>query len=1252
MISKYSVKRPFTVLVGVVLVIVLGVVSLSKMTMDLLPDMSLQYAMIITTDMGASPEKVEGEVTAPIESAMATTSNIKNISSISYNSYSIVTLEYEQNANMDSVVIEIQQKLDQISGAWGDSVGTPMIMKINPDMMPIMAAAVDKDGVNASKLSEYVENELAPAIESLEGVASVNTTGQLEERIEVTMNQDKIDALNEKIRQSIDKQFEDAQKEIDSGKDKVTSGQSGLNSGKEQLSSAINQTMEQQKKLLQSEKDLNKKLKDLKEQQKSLKQLQKGIQTFMASDAYGGIVAMLEQNPEAVNLPEVQEQIRQLNEAVKKQFSALSSMDITVESYEDLATADTRIGKLLTKVNTGITSINTAIKKVEAGKVSLAFALDTLNANAALSALEMSTGSAELATAASSLDTAQSDLDSAKDSAYDSADLNEILTEETLSGLFAGQNFDMPAGYAMDGDKQYLIRVGDAVSDMEELKELPLIDLGMDDIDTIRLSDVADIRKADNSDETYAVINGNPGIMLSMEKQTGYSTGEVTDRILEKFDKLEKEDSSLHLSVLMNQGVYIDMIVKSVVQNMIFGAILAIIVLLFFLKDVKPTLVIACSIPLSVVTAVVLMYFTDISLNIISMSGLLLGIGMLVDNSIVVIENIYRLRAEGYSIRKAAVEGSNQVAGAIVASTLTTISVYAPIIFTEGLTRQLFMDLTLTIAFTLLASLVVALTFVPAMSSAILRRTKEIRHPWFDRFKEAYGRFLGLCLRFKPLVFLAAVLLLVGSAALSLSRGMSFMDMDMETNQISVTITAKEDEKLTFTELRDASNEVMDRISDIKAIDTIGAMAGGSSTMSMMGGGEDSVSMYILLAEDADAKASEVADEITERTKDMDCVVSCSTSSMDAESFLGNGLSVRIEGNDLGKLQDLAKQVASILTDTKGTIDVDNGLGDAVPQLTISVDKEKAAKYGMTVAQVFQLVNKELADARSVTTISTDIKDYQVYLQTEEQADPKLSDIKKLTFTHKNKDGEEEEIPLTKIAKMEESTTLGTISRTAQNRYLTVSCGIDEKHNVTLVGNQVQKQIDKLDVPEGYNIEMAGEDETINESMSQLLLMLLLAVIFIYLIMVVQFQSLSSPFIIMFSIPLAFTGGFLALYLTGQEVSVIAMLGFILLAGLIVNNGIVLIDYINQARKSGMSKKNAIIDSGKTRVRPILMTALTTILAMLTSALGFGEGSEMMKPMAITIVGGLVYGTILTLIVIPCIYDAFHREKSMVEEEL
>lgn len=1252
MISKYSVKRPYTVLVAVVLVIVLGVVSLSKMTTDLLPDMSFQYALVITTDMGASPEQVESDVTAPIESAMATTSNIKNISSISYNSYSVVTLEYEQNANMDSVVIEIQQSLDQISGQWDDSIGTPMIMKVNPDMLPVLAAAVDMDGMDAAKLSEYVENELSPAIESLEGVASVTTTGQLEESVQVTLDQDKIDALNKKVQKSIDKQFAKSQKEIDANKKKVEDGQSSINTGSDQLTDAINQTMDKQQELLKTEKDLKNQLADLKKQQKSLSQIQSGIQTFMQSDAYTGIVSVLKDNPQLAESEEMKAQIKQLNKVVKEQFAALSSLGITVNTYEDLPAASAEVGKLLAQVNTGIKTIESAQKKVESGKVSLSSALDTLNANASLTALKVSTSSAELTSAASSLEDAQSKLDDAKDNAYDSADLNKVLSEDTITSLLAAQNFDMPAGYAMDGDTQYLVRVGDAVEDVEDLKKLPLIDMGIDGVKTICLSDVADVTVTDNSDETYAVINGNPGIMLSMEKQTGYSTGEVTDRILEKFKSLEKEDSNLHLSVLMNQGIYIDMIVNSVMQNMIWGALLAILVLLLFLKDIKPTIVIACSIPLSVVAAVVLMYFTGITLNIISMSGLMLGIGMLVDNSIVVIENIYRLRGEGYSIKKAAVEGSKQVTGAIIASTLTTVSVYAPIIFTEGITRQLFVDLALTIAYTLVASLVVALTFVPAMSSVTLRRTKEIRHPWFDAMKEWYGRALAWCLRFKPVVLIVAVVLLVASAALSVSKGLNFMDMDMETNQISVSVSAKEGEKLTFQELTEASDQVMKRISDIKGIDTIGAMAGGNSTSSLMGGGNDSVSMYILLDEDADVKVSDVTDAITEKTKDLDCEVSTNTSSMDYSSYFGSGLSVRIKGNDIETLQKLAGEVADVMKDTKGTTDIDDGMEDSEPQLTISVDKKKAAKYGLTVAQVYQLVSAKMADSKTVTTITTDIKDYKVYVQTEEQADTKLSDIKDMTFSYTNKNGKEKEIPLTKICEMKETSTLSTISRDAQTRYITVSCGVDEDHNVTLVSNKLQKAIDKLDIPDGYKVEMTGEDETINESMKQLVLMLVLAVIFIYLIMVVQFQSLLSPFIIMFSIPLAFTGGFIALLLTGQEINVLAMLGFIMLSGLIVNNGIVLIDYINQARRAGASKKEAIIESGKTRVRPILMTVLTTVLAMLTTALGIGDGSDMMRPMAITLIGGLVYGTILTLIVIPCIYDLFNREKDMTEEEI
>lgn len=1273
MIAKYSVKKPYTVLVGVILVIVLGIVSLSKMTTDLLPNMSFPYALVITTDVGASPEKVESEVTAPIESAMATTSNIKSVTSTSYNSYSIVVLEYEQSANMDSVMIEIQQKIDQLKGQWSDTVGTPMMMQINPDMMPILTAAVDVDGMSASEITDYVENELSPQLESIEGVASVSATGEIEENVKVTLDQAKIDALNAKIQDAINAQFADGQAQIDQGKAEVENGEAAIQSGTDQITDAAGQISEQKNTLYQTKDDLKTKLTELESQRDMLQQVYDGINDFTLSDSYTELslmdqgLAAIKQSLSEAELLQNTELMKQLqaqidsyqakldtaNAEIAKQFSGLSAMGITVNSYTDLNAAKGQIANLLTQVKTGIATIQTALDQVESGQMALDDAMDTLNYNAVLGALQSSSASAQLATAKASLEEAQKTLDSSKKTALDSADLNSILTVDTLSGILTAQNFDMPAGYAQNGNESYLVRVGEAVTSVDDLKNLVLMDMHMDSVGKIYLSDVASVEISDNSDESYAVINGNPGIMLSMEKQTGYSTGDVTNRILDKFDTLEKADGKLHLSVLMNQGVYIDMIVKNVMENMIFGALLAVVVLMLFLKDIKPTLVIACSIPLSVIVAVVLMYFTGITLNIISMSGLALGIGMLVDNSIVVIENIYRLRGEGLSIRQAAVQGAGQVTGAIIASTLTTVSVYAPIVFTDGITRQLFVDIALTILFTLTASLVVALTFVPAMGSVLLKKTKEIRHPLFDRMKDWYGNVLALCLRFKPIVFAAAVGLLAISAAASLSKGFTFLDMEMDSDQMSVTISAKDDEKLTFDELTAASDEVISKISDIDGIETIGAMAGGNSTMSMMGGGStDSVTMYIILDSDSKVTGDEVADEITKRTKDMDIKVDAQASAMDMTSYFASGLSVQIKGDDIEKLQELAKEVSEVVKDTEGTTDVDDGLDQVTPQFTITVDKEKAAEYGYTVAQVYQLVYGEMADSKSATTISTDVKDYAVYVQTEDQADTTLDDIKNLTFTYTDQQGNDTEVALKDICTFEETTTLSTILRDSQNRYITVSAGVDDDHNVTLVSRKIQDSLKKITVPDGYSIEMTGEDETISDAMSQLVLMLVLAVIFIYLIMVAQFQSLASPFIIMFTIPLAFTGGFFALFFTGHELGVVSMLGFIMLAGLIVNNGIVLIDYINQARREGTGKKEAIIDAGKTRLRPILMTAMTTIISMTTMALGIGSGSEMMQPMAITMIGGMIYGTVLTLIVVPCIYDAFHKEKSMVEEEL
>lgn len=1309
MISKFSVKRPYTVIVGVILVIVLGVVSFTRMTTDLLPDMNLPYALVITTDVGASPEEVETDVTAPVEASMATTSSIKNVSSVSYDNYSMVILEYEQSANMDSILIEIQQKLDQLEGSFSDSVGKPMIMQIDPDMMPVMVASADVEGMDESEVSSYVENEFSPALESVEGVASVSATGVLEESVQVTMDQEKIDALNDKIQEKIEEQFADAQKELDDASAELENGEKKLESGRRELanqvSAAANQIENGKIQAYVGASELKTNMTMMTEAKKimekaipALQQLYNdGIAARQQLEALKNMLTPEQQEAIAAGSAQIEQQanaqLATINGSIAAWGQQLESLGIKVQTLDDLPYAIADMTQKLAEINTGIATMQEAQKQVDAGKIALDEASAQLTKNQIEGILQLSEAAAQLADAKNQLAQGQSQLDAAKDSAKESADLDQILTVDMLGNLLAAQNFSMPAGYVGEGENRYMVRVGDKLDSVDELKQVVLIDLGLDGIGPVCLSDVAAVELVNNAGESYSKVNGNPAIMLSIEKQTGYSTGDVTKRIQQKLKAMEADNPALHTAILMNQGIYIDIIVQSVLENMIVGALLSVIVLILFLKDIRPTLVIACSIPLSVIFAVVLMYFSNISLNIISLSGLALGIGMLVDNSIVVIENIYRLRSEGYSIKKAAVEGAGGVTGAIIASTLTTVCVFVPIVFTEGITRQLFVDIALTITFTLTASLIVALTFVPMMAAGLLKNPKEVRHAFFEKVQQGYAKLLELALKFKPVVFIGVIVLLVTSALAAYSRGFSFMDMNMETDQLTVTVAAKDDEKLTFEELCERADEVTEKIAGIDGVETIGAIAGGDSALMSMGGSSDSVTMYLLLEEDSSVTTGEITAQIAELTKDMDCQVDTDNSASDMSSFLGSGITVQIKGSDLGTLQELAGKVAGVVEAQEGTVDVDDGLDNTTQSYTIHVDKEKAAEYGMTTAQVFQLVYAKLASQTAVTTISAGVQDYEVYVRSEEQANVTLDDIKNLTFSYEDKmaqlsgtgsDEEKEtdeklsedtkdtgdakdiedtedtgdtgdtvkEIPLTEIATFEAGSSLNAVSRDSQTRYISVTAGVDEDHNVTLVSNALMKELNKIDLPEGYSIEMTGEDEMIADAMQQLYLMLILAVVFIYLIMVAQFQSFLSPFIIMFTIPLAFTGGLFALFFTGNEISVVAMIGFVMLAGIIVNNGIVMVDYINQLRRGGMTKKEAILNSAKTRLRPILMTALTTILSMSTMALGLGDGSEMMQPMAIVTEGGLIYGTLLTLFVVPCIYDAFNREKNMVEEEL
>ncbi len=1132
MIAKFSVKKPYTVLVGVVLVIVLGVVSFSRMTADLLPAMELPYAMILTTDMGAGPEKVETEVTAPIEAAMATTSNIKNISSTSYAGYSMVLLEYEQNANMDSVLIEMQQKLDQLKGSWETGVGTPMIMQIDPEMMPIMVVSADVAGMTQSEISSYVVNELVPGLESVEGIASVSATGVLEERIQVTLDEQKIAAVNEDILEKIEEQFAQAQEELDSAKAEIAQGKKELSQGKDQLADQLadaqNQLTNGKLQVYVGESEIRTNL-TLLTQMKPI--IEKAIPVLQSAYESGMELKRQIEQLEAAQTPEQQEKLEELKrqlaeiwDQISEQSKLLAQIGIIIEKFEDIPKAVADMTQLLAQANTNIALLQTAQGQIAGGKGELDEAQAALTKGQIDGILKLSEAAARLADAEAQLAQGQQQLNAAETEAKERADLETILTADMIGNLLAAQNFSMPAGYVGEKETQYAIHVGDRIGSVEELKNVVLLDMGFEGMEPIRLSDVAKVELLDNSAESYSKVNGNPAIMLSIEKQTGYSTGEVSERAKERFAALEQENGDLRIAVLMDQGVYIDMIINSVLQNMLVGAALAILVLLVFLKDFKPTVIIACSIPLSVIFAVVLMYFTKISFNIISLSGLALGIGMLVDNSIVVIENIYRFRKEGYSIRKAAVEGTSQVTGAIIASTLTTVCVFAPIIFTEGITRQLFVDIALTIAFTLTASLVVALTFVPMMAAGVLKTTKEVKDTFFERLQEAYGQALEFSLRHKVVVLLGVLALLVISAVAAFSRGFSFMDMNMETNQLTVTVGPKEEQTLTFEELTELSDEVVEKLSGIEGVKTIGAMSGGGMAASV-GGKNETVTMYVLLDEKTDASSSSVARQIEQMTDEMDCAVSVDSSSSDMTALFGSGLTIQIRGNDLDQLQALAKEVAALVEDEEGTVGVDDGLDDTTPSFTVHVDKAKAAEHGLTTAQVFQMVYATMAAETSPTTISTDLKDYKVYIQTEEQAETTLDDIKNLKLSYTDREGSKQEVWLRDIAEFEEGNSLNAINRDAQTRYISVTAGIDEAHNVSLVSDSLQKKLQQISLPQGYSIEMTGEDETIDEAMQQLYLMLLLAVIFIYLVMVAQFQSLLSPFIIMFTIPLAFTGG-------------------------------------------------------------------------------------------------------------------------------
>lgn len=1333
MLPKLSVKKPMTIFVAVIVVIVLGIVSVFKMTPDLLPNMDFPYAIILTTYPGQTPETVESVVTKPLEQSLSTIDGVKTITSTSSDNYSILTLEFEDGTNMDTATVDMRGNLDTIKDAWPDGVGSPYLMKINPNMMPVAMVAVDYDGYDTVQISDYVNNELKNQLEGIDGVASVSTKGIVTQKENVIISQTKIDALNAKINDALNDKFGDAEKKISDAKKELQDNISKAEQGSDTIEQSINDLNSQQEEVAKQLADaqgkaqsgyteiLNAKM-QLLDQQQSLTatkqtltiayqtltqikekldslqdekaQLTQQIEAFEKiyndyKDALSklanpdltdeqlarvrAILAKIDEELDKYGFPkeELEERLNNaknaltnVDKAITQTVEALKGLDTTEEKLDDTIA---EIADKISQVDGGITQIAVAVKGLDNNTVSVNQALSEIEKQQSLAAYQLSGGlsalntkQSEVNSALTQLNSAQEELKSAsdelsdqKDKAKKAADMTNTVTISNVSNILTAQNFSMPAGYVSDDENiKYLVRVGDKIDGDKEMQSLALFDTGIDGIGVVKLSDVADVFIADDSDEVFTKINGNSGVVFSFSKQSDAATATVSENIAKKLNSLTQENEGLHFTTLMDQGDYIDIIINSVLQNLLMGAVLAIIILYLFLRDIKPTLIVALSIPISVIFALVLMYFSGVTLNMISLSGLAIGVGMLVDNSVVVIENIYRLRNLGVPPVKAALNGAKQVAGAIASSTLTTICVFFPIVFIEGLTRQIFMDMALTITYSLLASLIVALTLVPAMGQRMLRKVKPVKHGMFDKMLGGYEKSIRFVLKHRAVALIAAVVLLFGSMFGAVARGFSFMP-NMASTELSVTVSL--DDSATMDDTIDAAQNLLDTLSKYDEFETVGVMTG--STTSLMGltgsvsssdADKGSVMAYAVFKDDKVKNSESISKEIEAELQsiDGDVVVSGSSSSSSMSAMLGDdGVSIKLYGDDLKTLQNTAKDMAEKLAAVDGIDETDNGIGATSGEIKVTVDKTKAAKKSLTVAQVYQQIAAAITSETTSSTLTNSGKDLDVVVIKDENSDVTKNNIKDIKLTYTDKEGNEKTTKLSEVAEISDSESMNSITRSDQKRYIKVSGTLKDGYTNTDVSNKAKALFDDYKLPDGCSIEYSGSNESTMEAVNQMLLMMLLGVILIYLIMVAQFQSLKSPFIIMFTIPLAFTGGFLGLLITGFDVSVVALLGFVMLCGIIVNNGIVLVDYINNLRLEGKERREAIVEAGKTRMRPILITAITTVLGLSTMALGIGTGSEIMQPIAIVCIGGLLYATIMTLYIVPVIYDILSKKE-------
>jgi HAE1 family hydrophobic/amphiphilic exporter-1 len=776
---KFSVDKAITVFMAVIIVIVFGVVSYTNLTTDLLPSMNIPFSVVVTVYPGASPTEIEEVVTEPIEEALATTTNIKEVTSMSQENVSVVILEFNSDTNMDSAVIEMRETLDMVTSNFDDMVGSPMIIKLNPDLMPIMQLSVSKEGLSPQELTIYVEEEVLPQIERVAGVASVDVSGAYESEVQVILDQVALDALNDQ----------------------------------------------------------------------------------------------------------------------------------------------------LTAIYTGI--------------------------------------------------------------GMDEEDML-LIDKQLISDILAAQNFEFPVGYIDVENIDYLVRVGDEFESVEEVAALTIFSipanplLGLTEDITVTIDDIADVNFVNANDKEYSKVNGNNAISITVQKSSEFATTDVTNAINEILMEISDEEGGADFTVLLDQGEYIEQATGNVVNNLLYGAILAIIVLIIFLRSARATFIVAVSIPISLMFAIVLIYFTGITLNIVSLGGLALGIGMLVDNSIVVMENIFRLKKLGKSNREAAIEGTRQVAGAIFASTITTISVFIPVLFIEGFIKEIFLQMALTIAYSLTASLVIALTLVPAISSKVLKedsKAKDGEEKTTNKVKDIYEKVFEGAFKFKYFILAFVVALFAGSIFIALTNGFEYFPASDE-GQLTIEINNPVDNPISDDEFITLLDELTVDILEIDDVDVVGISLGSMQGSFLGFSSADSASANVVLKDGRELTTLEVQDLIeTLMGEDYTQIeFSISGSQQQTDMLAGSGYQLQLKGYDLDVLKAEAIEIAGIIGAVEGVEEVDNGIGRPAEEIKITVDKNLAVQKNVVTAQVLGAVAEYIAPEDKITEITVDGDIYEVYV--------------------------------------------------------------------------------------------------------------------------------------------------------------------------------------------------------------------------------------------------------------------------------